>query len=58
MKHKKDMIQVLNNIGGKPFDGTYEEGIQDVIWWILEEIDNSDFRYSINRNKRKNDEKE
>ena len=58
MKRKKDIIQVLNNIGGKPVDGTYEEGIQDVIWWILEEIDNSDFRYSINRNKKeKNEEK-
>jgi hypothetical protein len=51
MKRKKDLIQVLKNIGGKPVNGTYEEGVKDVVWWILEEIDNSDFRYSINRNK-------
>ncbi len=52
MKRKVDMLKVLNNIGGEPVDGTYEEGIKDVLWWILEETGDGDFRYSKNRNKK------
>ncbi len=53
MKRKKDMLKVLINIGGKPVDGSYEDGVTDVLWWIMEEVENGDFWYSRNRNKKK-----
>ena len=52
MKRKADMIKVLENVGGKEIDATYEDGIKDVLYWILEETGDSDFWYSKNRNKK------
>ncbi len=46
------MIKVLENVGGKEIDATYEDGIKDVLYWILEETGDSDFWYSKNRNKK------
>ncbi len=54
MKSKKEIEQVLKYLppeGSRYYSMTYEQGIDEALRWVLEEIEDADFEYSKGGNK-------
>ncbi len=49
MKNKTIIEEALNNVQkceSNHFNMTYEQGVEEALLWVLEEIDNEDFDFT------------